>query len=70
MLRVGILAAMPQEIQKLKENVQEQEVHKRGSVFEFTTGKLEGKPVVFGAANVRLSTCALRWTSRASNARA
>ena len=48
---------MPQEIAKLKEAVTEQEVHKRGAVFEFITGKLEGKSVVFGAANVRASEC-------------
>ena len=51
--RLGILAAMPQEVAKLKANVAEQEVHKRGEVFEFITGTLAGRPVVFGAANVR-----------------
>jgi len=49
---LGILAAMPQEIEKLKANVTEQQEHKRGSIFTFTTGMLEGRPVVFGAANV------------------
>lgn len=50
--RLGILAAMPQEVEKLKGAVTEQQVHKYGSVFEFVTGKLEGREVVFGAANI------------------
>jgi len=50
--RLGILAAMPEEIAKLKEFVTEQEVHKRGAVFEFVTGKLDGRPVVFGASGI------------------
>lgn len=53
MARLGILAAMPTEVAKLKEAVQGQEDHPRGSVFVFTTGTLEGKPVVFAAANVQ-----------------
>ena len=50
--RIGILAAMPQEIAKLKETVQGQADFQKGSVFTFTTGTLEGKPVVFAAANI------------------
>ena len=51
--RIGILAAMPEEEAKLKEHVTDQEVLKVGEVFEFRTGMLAGRPVVFGAANVR-----------------
>lgn len=51
--RIGILAAMPEEEAKLKEHVTDQEVHTVGEVFEFRTGMLAGRPVVFGAANVR-----------------
>ena len=43
---------MPQEIAKLHENVTDKEDHKHGSVFVFTTGLLDGRPVVFAAANV------------------
>jgi len=49
---LGILAAMPEEVAKLKANVQEQQEHPRGSVFTFTTGQLEGRPVVFAAAGI------------------
>ena len=49
---IGILAAMPAEIEMLKKHVTEQSEHSFGAVFSFTTGKLRGKPVVFGAANV------------------
>ena len=51
---IGIMAAMPDEIVKLKQHVTDQEEHKRGSVFTFTTGKLGGRPVVVAPANVRL----------------
>ena len=50
--RLGILAAMPPEIEKLKQTVENQEDHKHGSAFTFTTGTLGGRPVVFAAANV------------------
>jgi hypothetical protein len=50
--RLGILAAMPPEIEKLKQHVENQEDHKHGSAFTFTTGTLGGRPVVFAAANV------------------
>lgn len=50
--RLGILAAMPEEIAKLKEFVSDQEAHKRGAVWEFVTGTLDGRPVVFAAAGV------------------
>ena len=50
--RIGILAAMPQEVEKLKGAVQEQQEHPHGNCFVFTTGVLEGKPVVFAAANI------------------
>jgi len=40
------------EVEKLKEHVTEQEEHKHGACFTFTTGKLAGKPVVFAPANV------------------
>lgn len=50
--RLGILAAMPQEVEKLKGAVSEQQEHARGSAFVFTTGVLAGRPVVFAAANV------------------
>lgn len=66
--RLGILAAMPQEVAKLKANVTDQVEHKRGSVFEFVTGRLEGREVVFGAANVR--THAFRIFLRHASARA
>ena len=49
--RIGILAAMPQEIVKLEENVTDQVKTQKG-IFSFTTGKLGGKDVVFGAANI------------------
>ena len=49
--RLGILAAMPPEVEKLKQNVDAQEEHKYG-VFTFTTGTLMGRPVVFAAANI------------------
>ena len=49
--RLGLLAAMPPEIEKLKQNVDGQEDHKHG-IFTFTTGTLAGRPVVFAAANV------------------
>ena len=49
---IGILAAMPAEIEMLKKHVTQQTEHTFGTVFTFTTGKLRGKPVVFGAANV------------------
>ena len=49
----AVLFAMPEEEAKLKEHVTDQEVHKVGEVFEFRTGMLAGRPVVFGAANVR-----------------
>jgi 5'-methylthioadenosine/S-adenosylhomocysteine nucleosidase len=52
MQRLGILAAMPQEVEKLKGAVEGQEEHKRGNAFVFTTGTLAGRPVVFAAANV------------------
>jgi len=45
---------MPQEVEKLKATVSDQEEHKRGTAFTFTTGTLEGRPVVFAAANVGL----------------
>ena len=51
--RIGILAAMPQEIAKLESAVSNQVRHKKGAVFEFVTGELDGRPVVYGAANVR-----------------
>jgi len=50
--RLGLLAAMPEEVKKLEANVQGQQQHKRGAVFTFTTGTLHGKPVVFAAAGV------------------
>lgn len=50
--RIGILAAMPAEVAKLKSAVQGQTEHKRGTAFTFVTGWLNGKPVVFAAANV------------------
>jgi len=50
--RIGILAAMPPEVAKLKEAVSNQQEHKRGEVFTFTTGELAGKPVVFAPGNV------------------
>ena len=50
--RFGILAAMPAEIAALRKVVTDQVEHKRGEVFSFTTGKLEGCEVVFGASNV------------------
>ena len=43
---------MPPEIEKLKQHVENQEDHKHGSAFTFTTGTLGGRPVVFAAANV------------------
>ena len=49
---VGIMAAMPVEVEKLKQNVTAQEEHKHG-MYTFTTGQLVGKPVVFAPANVR-----------------
>ena len=49
---IGILAAMPQEVKKLKDHVQNQIEHDVGQVFNFITGTLNQKPVVFGAANV------------------
>ena len=49
--RIGILAAMPQEIVKLEESVTDQVKTQKG-IFSFTTGKLGGKDVVFGAANI------------------
>ena len=50
--RIGILAAMPQEVAKLRENVSDQVEHKHGDIFTFVTGILVGKPIVFAAANV------------------
>jgi len=52
MKRLGILAALPQEVAKLKKAVDGQEEHPRGSAFTFITGTLVGTPVVFAAANV------------------
>ena len=49
---IGIMAAMPVEIEKLKAHVTEQVEHKFGSVFTFTTGKLSGRAVVFASAGV------------------
>ena len=39
---------MPSEIARLRECVLEQVEYKRGECFSFSTGVLEGKPVVFG----------------------
>ena len=50
--RFGILAAMPQEVAELSKHVTGQREHKRGSIFTFVTGELDGKPVVYAAANV------------------
>jgi len=50
--RLGILSAMPSEIARLRECVLEQVEYKRGECFSFSTGVLEGKPVVFGASGV------------------
>ena len=55
--RIGLLAAMPPEIAKLEEHVENQVKHQRG-MFEFTTGTLDGKDVVFAASNVRSLTSA------------
>ena len=52
MARLGILAAMPSELAKLEEAVADQQVHKLSDVFSFTTGTLENRNVVYGAANV------------------
>eukprot|EP00966_Prymnesium_polylepis_P282684 6531886-Prymnesium_polylepis.1 len=49
---IGIMAAMPVEVEKLKQHVTEQQEHKHGGVFTYTTGKLAGKSVVFAPANV------------------
>jgi len=49
---IGIMAAMPVEVEKLKAHVTDQEERMHGSCFKFTTGKLAGKSVVFAAANV------------------
>ena len=54
---IGILSAMPQEVSKLKENVTDQQEHKFG-IFSFTTGTLEGKPVVFAFSNIGTVFCA------------
>uniref|UniRef100_A0A7S4I429 adenosylhomocysteine nucleosidase n=1 Tax=Prymnesium polylepis TaxID=72548 RepID=A0A7S4I429_9EUKA len=43
---------MPVEVEKLKQHVTEQQEHKHGGVFTYTTGKLAGKSVVFAPANV------------------
>ena len=51
--RLGLLAAMPEEVAKLRAHVTEQEEHPHGSAFVFVTGNLAGRPVVFAAANVR-----------------
>lgn len=48
---LGILAAMPQEVEKLKQNVEGQEEHSRG-IWIFTTGTIAGNPVVFAAAEI------------------
>ena len=40
---IGILAAMPAEVAKLKENTSEAEDHKFGDVFVFTTGIIGGR---------------------------
>jgi len=47
--RMGVLSAMPSELARLKTVVTEQVEYKRGECFSFTTGKLEGKEIVFGA---------------------
>lgn len=60
MKRLGILAALPQEVAKLKKAVDGQEEHPRGSAFTFITGTLVGTPVVFAAANVRECNKTLR----------
>ena len=49
---IGIMAAMPDEIVKLKQELTDVEEQKRGNVFSFTTGKLNGRPVVVAPANV------------------
>ena len=49
---LGILAAMPAEIAKLKANVTNQSEQNFGNAFTYTTGSLCGKEVVFAAANV------------------
>uniref|UniRef100_A0A7S4C034 adenosylhomocysteine nucleosidase n=1 Tax=Chrysotila carterae TaxID=13221 RepID=A0A7S4C034_CHRCT len=50
--RIGILAAMPEELEQLKKVVTNQTSFPRGEAFTFTTGELHSKPVVFAAANV------------------
>ena len=50
---IGIMAAMPVEVEKLKQHVTDQQEHKHGSCYTFVTGKLAGKQVVFAPANER-----------------
>ncbi len=50
--KIGIIGAMPAEIAKLEENVQEKKVHKHNDLLTFVEGKIGKKEVVYAASNV------------------
>lgn len=51
-LMIGIIGAMMEEIKKLEEHVKEQKIHVLNEHMSFTSGNLEGKPVVFARAGI------------------
>lgn len=63
---MGILSAIPTEIARLRACVTDQIEYKRGECFSFTTGTLEGRPVVFGARQPRAPPAAARTRPAAS----